>query len=524
MGSIAVVQLVTPRAHRLVSAKTPSRARGVGALSLFLVLCLLIGTTWFLLPSSSRPPVGLLTHRVQYQTLHFALSTHGTFDSAQARDIVCQVKARTRGNTLATTIKWIIDDGEVVHQGDRLVELNASGIEEDLETNRIALLKAQSDWEQAEENAKIVVSQNRMDVEIAGMALTLAEIDLEKYVKGNYQQAHQDVASRLSQAESDYAQSQDHVAWSERMLKKGFLSSNQAQTDEAREQSAEVVLQNVQQAMRVLERYTHKAMLFDLQSKAAGARRTLERIKAQALCKQLQGRIDCLTKRAIYEYRRRAVRDLEDQIRYCTITAPQDGTVVYVSQQSRYGRGSQQCIVAQGEPVREGQALLEIADLTRMTAEILIPEFSLGHVRPGTEVLLRPHAFPEEVLHGHIKHISNFISQYEWLLTDAHLYRADVTPDESMPGLRAGMTADASVLLDQPHEHVLAVPIEALADPIRCGETNSCLVQTAHGTEAREVVVGLSNDTLAEIQSGLSEGEEVVLNRATTPADCATAD
>jgi HlyD family secretion protein len=511
MGSTAVLHFANRKGSRVLPAPG-SRRRGLLLLSAVPLLGLLVGGSWLVLSKHSHPPTNVLTHQVQYETLDLTVSTHGTLQSAETHDIVCQVKARALGSTLATTIKWIVDDGSRVHRGDRLVEFDSSGIEEDLRAERIALLKAKSDWEQSEENYKIVASQNKADLEAATITLTLADLDLEKYLKGDYEQAHEDVASRLSQAEANQEMSQDRVAWSARMLKKGFVSQSQAQMDRSRRQSADVVLDNVRQEMRVLEQYTRKAMLFDLRSKAADARRALECVKSQSLCKELQARIDRLTKRSIYEKEQSAVHDLKEKIQRCTICSLYDGTVIYVSQQGRYGRGSQQSIIAQGEPVREGQALMQITDVDRISAEILIPESYLAHLRSGNEVLLQPHAFPDQILHGHIKRVSNFVSQYEWWLTDTHVYPAEVVLDQTLPGLKAGMTADIAVLLDRPLQHVLAVPVEALTAPVKSGETNFCFVHTPHGAERREVTIGLSSDTMVEIRDGLKEGEAVILN------------
>jgi HlyD family secretion protein len=471
-----------------------------------------MSASWFLLPHRSPARSDILTHRVKYETLEPILNTHGTLESAQTQDIVCHVKSRIRGSTLATTINWVMDEGSLVHHGDRIIEFDSSGIQEDLRTEQITLLKAKSDWEQAEQNCKIVKTQNKADIETAGFAASLADIDLEKYVKGDYVQAHDDVVSRLSQAECDKNMSHDRVAWSERMLKKGFVSHSQVHVDQARQLSAEAVLENVRQELRVLEQYTRKATLYDLESKAADAHRTLECVKSQAQCKEMQARIDRQTKQAIYEQEQHTVRDLEEQIQRCTVTAPCDGTVVYVSQQRRYGRGSQQSIVAQGEPVREGQTLLQITDFTQMSAEILIPESFLNQIHAGREVLLQAHAFADQVLRGRIKRVANYVSQYEWWMTDTHVYPAEVTLTENFPGLKSGMTADATVILDPPHERALAVPLEALLNPVSMREANSCRVQTDRGVELREVNVGLSTDTMAEIRSGLSEGDEVILN------------
>jgi hypothetical protein len=51
------------------------------------------------------------------------------------------------------------------------------------------------------------------------------------------------------------------------------------------------------------------------------------------------------------------------------------------------------------------------------------------------------------------------------------------------------------------------------------GKHRKCFVLTPSGPEERDIEVGLSNERLAEIKSGLAEGEEVVLNPKTLEAE-----
>src|SRR5207245_2184698 len=111
---------------------------------------------------------------------------------------------------------------------------------------------------------------------------------------------------------------------------------------------------------------------FDLEGKLKEAQRSLVRIQKQAKAKEIQAEIDRLTKQRIYQRRLTYYQEIEDQIKKCVLTAPQDGIVVYnVPDPSR---SSQQPVIAQGEPVREGQLLLRLADLTKMQVHVRIHE------------------------------------------------------------------------------------------------------------------------------------------------------
>lgn len=118
-------------------------------------------------------------------------------------------------------------------------------------------------------------------MQTAQITLELAEIDLQKYLKGDYEQARQDVLGRLRLAESDREMWQDRVAWSGRMLKKGYLTSNQLQAEASQSDSSEIALDKVREELRILERFTKRRMLAELESNVAEARRASRRVKCQ---------------------------------------------------------------------------------------------------------------------------------------------------------------------------------------------------------------------------------------------------
>src|SRR5205085_10096451 len=113
-----------------------------------------------------------------------------------------------------------------------------------------------------------------------------------------------------------------------------------------------------------------------------GANRALERAVKQAEAKGAQADADRKSKQSVYQQELARYHDLEDEIRKCLIYAPQDGIVVYyVPEQSRYGMGNKQSVIAQGETVNEGQKLMQIPDLTKMIVNTKIHEAMVSRVK-----------------------------------------------------------------------------------------------------------------------------------------------
>ena len=78
----------------------------------------------------------------------------------------------------------------------------------------------------------------------------------------------------------------------------------------------------------------------------------------------------------------------------------------------RGGGGSQQSIVAQGEPVREGQKMIQIPDLSRMLVTVRVPEAFVAHLHKpdpsrrehaGRRPQIKVDSFSKQTLHGTIK-------------------------------------------------------------------------------------------------------------------------
>jgi multidrug efflux pump subunit AcrA (membrane-fusion protein) len=505
----------------------------------------------------------LVTYTVHPDKLQLTITERGALESSENSDITCRVKAGSKNSTVSTTIKWVLDDGSHVKKGDRLIELDDSGLQEQLKTERITLDKSEADKIQSEENYKIVESQNQSDIIAAENLVKLTEIDLEKYIKGDYEQSKKDTLGQIKNAESDLEQCRERAAWADRMVKKGYQTPSQAQAEQSRLQSTEITLAKWQEALRVLDDYTYKRTVTDLTSKVEEAKRALERVHIQAKAKQAQAEGDRKAKRSIYEQQLAHCQDIEEEIRKCTIDSPQDGMVVYyVPEQSRYGSGSQQSIIAQGEPVREGQKLMRIPDLSKMlvntkvheamvskvkgeewqntgfghgvrSAILTSPDLSsrilalaaFGELRDkfkdkiqrcvygGQRASIRVEAFPDRLLQGHVKTVATVASQQDWMSADIKVYQTMVSIDEPLDGLKPGMSAEVTISVDASLENVLTIPIQAIMGSPVMGKQRECYVLLPDGsTEKRQIVVGMSNTKMAEIKSGLEEGDQVVLN------------
>jgi len=70
-----------------------------------------------------------------------------------------------------------------------------------------------------------------------------------------------------------------------------------------------------------------------------------------------------------------------------------------------------------------------------------------------------------------------------------------------------------TIFADETPEPVMIVPVQAVLGTISSGAERKCFVVGADGQpEKRDIVVGMSNERVVEIKSGLKEGDQVDLN------------
>jgi hypothetical protein len=125
---------------------------------------------------------------------------------------------------------------------------------------------------------------------------------------------------------------------------------------------------------------------------------------------------------------------------------------------------------------------------------------------------VRIDSFPDRVFGAHVETVATVASQQDFFSADVKVYTTKVAIDETVEGVKPGMTAEVTVTIADALEHVLTVPIQAIVGSVELGKKRKCFVLTPRGPEERDIVVGQSNVKMAEIKEGLQEGDEVVLN------------
>ncbi len=492
----ATAPIAAPNGAELVKPSRLPRAQQRGKwlwLLLAAAAVLLLGGpvaayfVWFRGPAARTDVV---TYHVEFKDLQLKIVERGSLEAGSTADVKCEVKTGSRG---AAKIKWVVENGTYVNKGDLLVDIDDSYLQEQARSKKID-----------RDNAEALKIASEQTYPQKKSAISLAEQAQEKWIKGDYPQQLHDLDSKITIAKAVLQQQQDRTSWVGRMVKKGYMTASQEQAEEDNLNGDQLNMQNLSEQRKVLVDYTDPLN-----------RKTNENAVKQAHVDERTAYADMLSKRAVFEEQEALYKDLMEQIALCKIYAPGSGIVVfYVPEQTRGGAGSNQSIIAQGEPVQYNQTLLRIPDLSHMTVNLRVHEAFINLMRPGLPCNVRVDAVGNKLLKGHVKNVAAAAAPQDWMSPDVKVYQAYVEIDDPVEQLRLkpGLSAVTTIYTESKAEHVLAVPVQTVLPPLDKGDKPHVFVSTTHGVEKRDVELGMTDEKFIEVKSGVGEGDEVVLD------------
>lgn len=157
-----------------------------------------------------------------------------------------------------------------------------------------------------------------------------------------------------------------------------------------------------------------------------------------------------------------------------------------------------------GQEFRPDQAatpLFVVTDPTRLWIQLDAAEGSLAGLKPGMSFALETKQYPGERFSGVIRHVADFVDPVSRTIK----VRGEVpNPDRRLKG-----ELFVTALVDLPAGNHLRLPAKAV---FLMGEQRFVLVEEAPGRYLRRrVEVGAERDGWAEVDSGVAEGEKVVV-------------
>lgn len=466
-GSVAGVQQAhTPSADRVGAGGKPKKA--------ILLLVLLIGATASIaalsnVTSSSGTLNGKRTnHLVSRGELIVSVKERGTLESSSNTEIKCQIRGGYGGRGGESTVTWVIPPGSIVKKGDELVKLDTKVIEE-----TISLGKTDTN------NARAELARAQAD-------LAKAKIAIDSYLNGTFRSQMQALEKELDENNRNLRIAKEILGKSQELFQQGFVTELEIEGNKYSVEQANYELNVTKTRMDVLSRLTKEMQMETLEGQVIATEARLAGREAGVVLEQ--GKLDL----ALQEFDK------------STIRAPKDGLVIYPST----AKWKNSPDITEGASVRNNQVLLVMPDVSKMQVNVGVHEAIIDRVKAGLPAIV---TLPGQTLETKVDSVASVASPVGWWNGNTVRYDT-IIQLPSVNELKPGMSAEVEVILAR-YDEVLSVPVSAI---VETPEGHYCWVENGDKPQRRSLQIGDSNDEFVLIESGITEGERVVLNPVDT--------
>lgn len=460
------------------------------------------GAAWLVWPAGPIQS-GDLAAEVRRGELEVVIAEPGELESAQSVSCRCEVEGRQ------IKIIEIAEEGTQVKKDQVVVRFDAEELMKAFQDQEIKLKQAEGKARAAEEELKVQRNKAESDIDKARLALTLAELDLEKYLspQGDYQVSVEDTKGMIALANKDFEEAAEQLNYYRTFVKKGFGTPESLRQREAAVERAKFNLLRDKAKLFVLENFEYKRKKAELEAKARDAKRDLERAESTSQASVDKAKSELEAAQVTARLEKRALERLQKQLDFCVVKAPQDGILVY--ENARYWDPS--TAIRPGGMVYYQQPIFKLPDLSRMKVKLKVHESQVKKVAKGQPAEILVASLGNRALRGSILNVATLAdSNGPWDERGVKEYLTEVSIDEMPPdaGLKPGMTAEVRIHVGK-HPDVLLAPVSAVAE--REGK-HYAFVLAGGAAEKRPVRVGETNEKFIIVKDGLKEGERVALN------------
>jgi HlyD family secretion protein len=458
---------------------------------------------------SEDPTTSMATFVAKRGPLTISVLEAGAIKAKEQEVIRSEVEGRV-------AITYLVPEGSYVNKDDVLVELDVSTLRDRRIDQEISVQKANAAYINAQANLDITKNQAQSDIDKAELVLKFAQQDLKQFVDGQYPNQLTAADNKVNEAKEVLTRAQTTLEWSQTLFNEKYISETELTADKLNKLKSENSLTVAQNDLEFLKTYTRQRQVDQLESDVKQAGMALERTQAKAKANIVQAEADQNATKQEYERQVAKLTKIDDQLGKGVLKAPVSGMVVYATSSRGDRFRDDRRPLAEGVEVFERQELIYLPKSASAVAEVDVHEASLQKVRAGLPTVVTIDALPGRKLIGTVARIAPLPNpQSMWMNPDLKVYTTNINLNEDDPALRSGMSCKAEIIVAQ-YEDVVYVPIQAV---LRVGGQPTVYVVNNGQIEERQVKIGLDNNSMVIIESGLSEGEVVLL---TPPLKAAT--
>ena len=367
-------------------------------------------------------------------------------------------KTVTLYSKISGKIESMMPDGENAKKGDILIKMDSIDFENNATDKKLNLEQEQTNLAQAQEELKVLETTAKLNIQ--------SKISQQQYNK-----------TELEVAEKEYDRTKKLYEEKIRTLQDVEQNESTVRSKKNTVKTDEITIN--------IERETQNSNI--IQKKAQ-----IELQKTKV-------------KKATIDYEK-AKKQLEDTI----IKSPSEGLVVYRST----WKGESMEKYSEGDEVRNGEALIELPDLSSLIVDIPLRESEIKKIKVGQKVVIEFESSERILFDGKISYVSETGNDLNW----RNLTRG--TPGQTQYPLtveiiknkdnilRPGMKLISNIITDE-LKNVLYIPNQCI---FYKDKKPFVWLETAGNFKEQAVEIGKSNENYTEIKN-LKEGDKVALQK-----------
>lgn len=406
----------------------------------------------------------------------------GTLEAADFVDL--------RAGTSGLVDKVLVKAGDVVKGGQPLVSMSARLAQSQFDQARASVDLARSRLNQfltrsSNSNDTASLQQKQAEAQLKSARARLDELEKGPSTTAITQSesAYKQAVLNRQEAEADYARMKD-------LFDQGAVPRAQLEAAKARLESAQSQEEAARQQLATVKAGPTEAELSAARSQVSQAEAALELAQIAVASRDDEESAARATLRQAEAQLASAKEDLENAV----IRSPMAGQVLSVQAQ-------------EGATVAPGQMLVTVGRPGGLIARVKVDEMDVVQIREGQKALINSDALADRSFSGSVTFVA---PQGINAGAGGSTFEVEVAVEESGTALRPGMTVDVEIEVDS-RQAKTAVPLLAVIEEESNGQRGRYVYVVRDSVAHRvPIELGLSNDTMAEVISGVEPQDLVV--------------
>ncbi len=455
----------------------------------------------------------------QVEATNVSVATVGTASISKSLSVTGNLDTLSKtilsAKTTGRLIMLAVREGDRVKQGQVIAQLDPTEIQANVAQYQAAVLNAQVKVVQATTQYKQSITNAHVAVTTAQSQVEAANVNLQKVTAGDRPEVKQQSQDQLMQQQANYDNANTNYQRQLQLYKQGAIAKADLDNAETTFKVQSALLDSYKQAAAASQKGGRPEDISAAQQTLRQAQLSLNNALANQANVQVN-RDAIVAAQAAVAQARAQLAAVNQQLADLTIHSPITG---YVTARS----------IDPGQIVSPGTAIVTVVDLRSVYYQPTISETDYRNIRPGQPVSVTVDAFPGRTFQGNVSTIFPTADQ------TARQFSVRVMVANPNDELRPGMYARGTVTTAVHHD-VVVIPLTALVprDATATSDAGSYGIATGGlgmakqkvflagpdgKAKAKEVEVGILTEDKAEITSGLSGGESLVVKGQTSLRD-----